>query len=151
MPVYTEQVELSQVGSIFLGIEQQFMGIDYSETLRDVIPDLEKDEQGQFAGEMSANGTKWPPLSDTTIAIKGHDTILVDTGRLKSSLVGQTPDSIRETSHRGLLFGTSVPYSIFHDKPTANRPQRQHVGIGEQTVETIVNKIADATVNALKE
>lgn len=150
MSVPAEQVELQHLGSVFIGIENQFLGIDYQETLQEFIPELQKAELGQFGGESNAVGDAWKALAPSTIKKKGHDQILFETGRLESSLVGKTGDSIQETTHRGLIFGTSVPYSIFHDVGTERLPIREHVGMDEQTLDKLVNALADATVEGLK-
>ena len=66
------------------------------------------------------------------------------------SLAGPSADAIRETTHRGLIFGTSTPYAMFHQKGTSNIPQREHVGINEEILDKIVEAVAAQAVEAMK-
>jgi phage gpG-like protein len=148
---HKQQVEgIASLGGVFVEIEQQFINADYSETLEPFLRVFEGTHAAGFAAEASPSGSKWRPLSPRTIKRKGHGIILYETGRLKASLIGATGDSVRAVSHRGLLFGTEVPYSIFHQDGTSRLPQREHVGINDETCQSVVDAIADAVVETLK-
>ena len=95
-------------------------GIKY---LRDTI-DLFFTRQGGPDGP-------WPPLSDFTIAQKGHSRILEDTNRLYNSLTETTPDSIIRVTHNSLEFGTRVPYAASHELGDGI-PRRGFMPYGEQ-------------------
>lgn len=102
-----------------------------------------------FAGQHAPSGDPWAPLAPATVKRKGHSTILVDTGRLRGSLRDQThADGIRETfdewpGQAGFIFGTEVPYSVFHLEGTARAPARPHVGIEERTLDRLAELAAD--------
>lgn len=148
---HRQQVEgIAALGGIFIEIEQQFINADYSKTLEPFLKVFEGTHAAGFAAEANPVGSKWKPLSPRTVKRKGHGIILYKTGRLKASLIGATGDSVRAVSHRGLLFGTEVPYSIFHQDGTSRLPQREHVGINDETCQSVVDAIADAVVETLK-
>ena len=73
----------------------------------------------------------WQPLSDYTIAQKGHARILEDTHRLEESLTRTTPDSIIRVTDSSLDFGTRVPYAIEHERGD-HVPRRGFMPYGEQ-------------------
>ena len=158
---------LTELGGIFLEIDQAFTDADYKPTLASFLPELEKFEEGLFNSQSAPDGTPWAPINPKTAAAKGPEGfgILFDTGRLMSSLVGQTDDSIRDIYDHGLTFGEDVPYSIFHQDgytpmrgqgtfgegvPFASVPARPHVGVNDEILDRFCGKIADATVEALK-
>lgn len=150
MVLKTEEIaDPAFLGSIFLEVEQAFLAADYTSTLEPFLSHLEGSHASHFAAQSNPIGTPWAPLAASTIARKGHDTILVETTRLKSSLTGKTQDSIRAVSHRGLLFGTEVPYAIFH-QDGGRLPKREHVGMNNETTQQIVDAVADRTVEELK-
>jgi len=148
--VAEELDDLRYLGGVFAGVEAQFRDLDYTETLRGFMPVLQQEEARQFSQQADAAGRAWPKLSPVTIARKGHDRILVETGRLRASLESQNGDSVRATSHRGLLFGTAVPYSIFHQTGGRRLPQREHVGMNSEACDKLTATVADATVRGLK-
>lgn len=112
---------------------------------------------GYFLSATGPSGAKWPPLATSTIEKKGHNTILVDTGRLVGSLNSPTGggDAIRETvddfggAGAGFSFGTAVPYSVFHDRPIGQK-HRQHIGIDENYFSGIVDRSMDYALEGLK-
>lgn len=124
---------------------------DYTPVFRKVMVDLEEYHDFYFQEEISFEGQKWQELAPLTIEAKGHDTILVDTGRLKASLIGDTGDSIREivgeANTPGFRFGTSVEYAIYHQVGTkqygGNLPARPMVGVPEAAVEKIFEDVQD--------
>ena len=150
MPVYTEEVPIEQFGRILLEVEADFREIDFEPTMKKMLPVLEAGEASAFANESTPGGAAWKPLAPATVARKGHSKILIETGRLKKSLTGGGGDAVRATSHRGLVFGTSVPYAAYHQSGTTRIPQREHTGMSEATLNQIVNAVADAAVEALK-
>lgn len=150
-PTVKQQIEgVRALGGVFVEIEEQFKAADYTRTLTPFLDLLQRTHAEGFSTQSNPVGRKWKPLAPSTIKRKGHGIILFETGRLKSSLIGATGDSVRAVSHRGMLFGTQVPYSIFHQNGTSRLPQREHVGMNDETCQQIVNAVADATVEALK-
>lgn len=85
-----------------------------------ILRDLRQMEVHEFASEGSFFGEAWSELSPAYAAWKRKRfpgrKILVRTGRLRSSVVQQTGDSIAEVSKKGLVFGTLVEYAGYHDR-----------------------------------
>ncbi|MEM7515548.1 MAG: phage virion morphogenesis protein [Planctomycetota bacterium] len=95
---------------------------------------VESQIEQRFLDEVAPNGQPHPALAASTIRQKGHARILQDTNRLLHSLTDSGhPDAvvevIDEPGQGGLSRGTDVPYSAYHNTPTANRPARPHVGL----------------------
>ncbi|WP_169314853.1 phage virion morphogenesis protein [Rubinisphaera brasiliensis] len=148
-----EQIDdIRYLGGIFVDIEEGFKNADFTKTVEAFFPVLEQSHAKGFQEARSSAGDNWPALAPSTVKRKGHDTILVDTGRLKQSLASQTQHSVREVSDRGrgALFGTQVPYSIFHQQGGGRLPQRQHVGITNADEEILSDRVADFAVESLK-
>lgn len=144
-----DEVPLEQFGRILLEVEADLREADYEPTLEDFIPVLEAGEATAFQSGTEPGGAAWVPLAESTIRKKGHGIILVETEKLMKSLTSGGGDAVRETTERGMIFGTSVEYSSFLEDGTSRMPARPHVGMSEGTLEQLVNAIADATVQAL--
>jgi phage gpG-like protein len=147
-----ELSEARELGGIMVLIEQDFKKADYQKTMESFLPVLTDSHKSRFEQQVNPAGTPWKPLAQSTVRRKGHDKILFETGRLKASLSRRTSDSVREVSPRGqgLLFGTTVPYSSFHDDGRGV-PRRQHVGMNEQQLQEFVDAIADHAVQEIKD
>lgn len=141
------------LGDVFDSIAIQFQEVEYTEPLSDAIKTLEQQHEVMYANGQDSNGDAWAPLAPSTIAKKGHDTILVDKKKMRASLVSETGDSIRDIVSEGRIagavFGTDLEYAGFHVEGTARMPARPPVGISEETIETVTNKVADHTVAAI--
>lgn len=129
------------------GLFQRGMRGDYTPVLRKIMLDLQDRHRGLFDFESAPTGEPWPELAESTIERKGHDRILYESGRLLASLAEETGDSIREivsdVETPGFSFGTSVPYSIYHQYGTQTLDQREHVGANDNMVDQMVEDIAD--------
>jgi len=95
-----------------------------------VVADLQNTIRQYFRRQGGPYGS-WQPLAASTVARKGHSTILWETGRLMRSLWGVTPDSIRDESALRLRFGTRVPYAKFHETGTQHMPARNFMVQGQ--------------------
>lgn len=146
----SEEIDISQWPDWWKSLDAQFRAINYEPAMISFLGVLETAHQGYFDRSESPGGDPWPPLAPYTVRRKGHDTILVETGRLRSSLTRRGRDAIRETSHRGLIFGTEVPYAYFH-QDGEGVPQREHVGMNEETLQILLDDVLDATVEGLKQ
>ena len=140
--------------ALYLEMGEEYDETDYEPLLREILQDLQVQHGIYFNTETSPSDVKWPGLSTSTIQRKGHDTILYDTGRLKASLESQSQDSIRVVSvgegpEDFVVFGTSVPYSYFHQEGTRRMPQRMHVGINETIMDIFAEKAADTVADSL--
>lgn len=151
------QQELSDIGflgGVYVEIEEAFKAASFVDPLTDFLEVLEEQHGEMFDNERDSNGNGWAELAPSTIAAKGHDTILVDTGKMKASLVGSSGDSIRdviaEGGNQGLVFGTSDEKAHFHQEGTSRMPARPPVGIEEGKIDLLCNALADLLVEQLK-
>ncbi len=141
------------VDKAFLGIyeeiEKTLAEADYSEALRDqVVPILAAEHEEYFNREAGPDGP-WAPLSPATVKAKGFDTILIETNRMRSSLLFSGNDHIEDISQAGLTWGTSDPKAAFHQDGTEKIPARPFVGASEETVDKIAEVIADAAAELI--
>ncbi len=153
MAVAKERIDdLRFLGGIYQEMENQYGDADYTEPLDGFLGELEQAHEDYFSTGSGPSGEAWPALKPSTVAAKGHGIILVDTHDLEQSLgSGGGGDAIRRTTHRGLIFGTGVPYSIFHQEPDAGAlPRREHVGMDDELTQIAVDAVADHTVESLK-
>lgn len=111
-----------------------------------ISENLEEQHGGMFTRGQDADGNRWAPLAPSTIAKKGHGTILVDKGDLMNSLVGNNQNAIRDIYDREMHFGTSDPKAIYHDQGTRKMPARPPVGISEETLDQAAEHCADRAV-----
>lgn len=122
---------------------------DYEGLLGLFLLEMEEHHAQWFAGQHAPGGSSWPALAPATVKRKGHSTILVDTGRLKQSFQGGS-DAFRkiigEGLNHGLSYGTMVPYSIYHQDGMGHLPQREHVGINNEILSDMTERVADRTV-----
>jgi phage gpG-like protein len=124
----------------------------YEHRMDELVPLIQDCEAKAFHEGREPGRTPWAPLAPSTIARKGarsgiigpHSTILVDTGRLFESLTidDGTSDTVWITGDNFLTFGTSVPYSIFHETGTSRMPARPAVGVNDETVDLIGAMVA---------
>jgi phage gpG-like protein len=89
-----------------------------------VLTTLRRMEEIHFDSEGGVFGGKWPPLAPGTLLAKerkgyGSNPILTRTGKLRNSLTkrGKKNGSIVKTTPFSILFGTSVPYAVYHQQP----------------------------------
>ena len=88
-----------------------------------VLKTLRSAEDLQFSTEGAAFGGDWPPLAPSTLAAKeraglGNRPMMVRTALLRNSLTTRAAGSIAEVSRFALVFGTSVPYAVYHQQTT---------------------------------
>lgn len=110
------------------------------------------EEQFETEGSRTSG---WAPLSPRYAAWKmaqvGNQPILVFTGRMKKSLIGEGPDSIREADRDQLRWGTSVPYAIFHQRGTSRMPQRRIIDLTEQDRQDLMKALQRFMVGSKEE
>jgi phage gpG-like protein len=109
---------------------------------------LEEEHGVRFALEVDPEGTPWTPLSQYTVKKKGHAIRLLEAGRLRGSLRDQKhADGIRQTwdewPNAGLIFGTDVPYGMFHETGGPNLPRRPFMGMAERSLDLFTEHTAD--------
>jgi phage gpG-like protein len=94
---------------------------DQSPALRNIADDLREMIAAQFATEGRAGGTPWAPLADTTLRKSrgSRSGILNLNGALRGSLVERAaPGHVEELDAQSLLFGSRLPYALFHQTGT---------------------------------
>ena len=148
--------KFDELPKVYDEISEQFEALEYTDTLEDEVVHLMDLHQGFFDQEEDPNEQAWYPLADSTIAKKGHEMILFETGALESSLTepgaaGQLVDFINEQITL-LIFGMDIEYADLHMEDSAenNRPARPMVGVTDRYVDDLSDRIADATVAGLK-
>lgn len=147
--------DLGQLEGIIKDIATDFRAIRYRDILGVFSDELESTHDEYFNQDQNPGGRPWAPLAPSTVRRKGHDTILEETGRLRQSLTQKSSDAIRsvwEQAHdQGLVFGTEVPYTIFHQEGTTNMPDRKPVGVNRKKADEWAQRVADDTVRKLAE
>jgi phage gpG-like protein len=94
---------------------------DNSEALATVADDLRAMIAEQFATEGASGGAPWVPLAPSTLrkARRTRAGILDSTGALLGSLIDPgAPGHVEVMSGQELLFGSALPYAIFHQTGT---------------------------------
>jgi phage gpG-like protein len=87
-----------------------------------ISEELRRRIREQFLTQGEAYGQHWLERKRETRGSQGKP-ILFRTGRLKQSFL-EGPEHIEETHDTALLFGSRVPYAIFHQLGTRNMPAR---------------------------
>lgn len=123
-------------------------------TWQSVIEILQEMERGFFASSSGPDGEPWAQLSPATVKKKGHSIILRETYELMAGLTGHSGTSVRETTPTMLEFGTSRDWAWVHqagsERVTASGrqwiPQRMMVGLTEESINDVLDVVADAAV-----
>lgn len=127
----------------------------WSNFLGEMFKDLEAMHARYFASESSPGGAPWQALSPYTIAKKGFDRILHESGALFNSLGQRGPGAIRNVRHRELVFGTSVPYAKYHMtgfrniRTNTRVTARPFLGVTGGDVRELSERLAEAIIKKL--
>ncbi len=147
----TDSMGRDQLDALFHDLEVTWRRIDYEPVIIAALELIADGERAAFDAGTSPGGESWAANAPSTIRRKVHGIVLFESGALERSLVTVGgPDNIHETSHRGLLYGTEVPYSLFNQEGTSRIPARKHVGMNAQLLDAIVEEVADFAVENLK-
>jgi phage gpG-like protein len=102
---------------------------DLSEPFREIVKDFYKVEKKQFESEGGYGSGGWQPLSPRYAAWKAKKhpgrPLMVVSGLLKESLLGENPYSIENVTPKSMEVGTVVNFAIYHQKGTSKMPARQ--------------------------
>jgi phage virion morphogenesis protein len=99
-----------------------------------------------YRSKKSPDGADWAPLADSTVDIKGHDTILYETGNLGRSIHVDAQD------RSGFIIASDAPYAYYMQngvKRTGGMikgkrvPARPFMGISERNVKVISKMLKD--------
>lgn len=143
--------DLEQLDDVLLDCKQRLENADYTETLEPFEEEIAQQQVDLFANECDSSLVGWAQSKPSTTARQSQESILVESGRLKVSLteIGG-PGNVNESNSRGLMFGSNVEYSFFHQLGTSRMPARPPVGLSEQLIDELANTIADSAVQKLK-
>lgn len=123
---------------------------DYQPMLEEFQRVIAHGEAEAFLAQSTPGGVAWDKLADVTIQRKGHDVILVETSALLVSLVDiNGPGNINMTMSHGLIFGTDVDYAMFHETGTSKMPARPVVGMSDETLDDLCERVAQTTIDSL--
>lgn len=144
----TDRIDDSHLVDLFESLATEIARFDYSKELGELLP---AEHEVMFSGEHDSNGHSRAPVGASTNRRKSHNRIPFDSVVLEGSLVSVGgPGNISKSPPRGLLFGTNVDYATFHQTGTSNMPARPPLGLSDETIDMLVNRVADATVAKLK-
>lgn len=151
-----------QLQDVYDAVAEDLNTTDYADWMVDELIRMAAFHRGLFQKSQSPTGEQWARNAPSTIRRKGHSRILRghpdNKYRLSRSLTERstrsTGDAIREMIQEQdgrayLAFGTAVEYSARHDQTRGRVPARRHVGINEQHLDGMVNRLADHIVNEL--
>jgi phage gpG-like protein len=129
---------------------------DYQPVLVEMVRDLRVLHGQYWDASKDPNGTPWPPLAAATVRYKGHDTILVDTEALLTSVTRATGDSILTLTgskrNHEVTMGTTVEYARYHMTGTRNKngtrrmPARPFMGVNDAVANAMADRVADFTI-----
>jgi phage gpG-like protein len=139
------EVDVSELEAAYSGINDALENADYRQPMKEeVAPALAKAHEAYFNAEAGPAGP-WAPLAQSTINAKGFDTILIENGNMRSSLLFEgAANHIEEVSEAGLTWGTSDPKAAFHMEGTRIMPARPFVGVTDPLADEIAEIIGNA-------
>lgn len=97
-------------------------------------------------------GLRWPQLSEKYAIRKEMQypgqPILVRTGRLKESMTSEGAEgNINIIAKTSAIFGTTVPYGIYHDKGGDKIPKRNFSDISQRRRDIWIKQIEDSLIH----
>lgn len=148
---------LDQIQPYVDRLAKDFQAIDFQPFGRLEQFELAYTHAQYFATNTGPDGNAWPPLAPSTIKRKGHNKILIETGRLIQSLTeqisGGAGEAIRDVvvmhDETDIIFGTMVEYSGLHDQAVGSRPARRHVGVNDQFLDGFCDRLIRYAFNEL--
>lgn len=153
-----ETIELTQDAwqGVLDGVVEEFATTPLREFAEGQVAIVERDNDERLRNAVGPNGGAWAKLAPSTVAKKGHDLILVDTGALGRSLLhSNDSDAVVEVfdepGRAGFSRGTSVEYAGFHMSGTARMPARPMVGLEPEYIDALSEDFADTLIDNLKQ
>lgn len=121
--------------------------------LRDEFWRIEK-EQFDSEGGKGASG-RWKSLSSryNKQKIKRYGSgkkILEASGDLVSSLTGNNPGSYYRTTKKEFAIGTTLPYSVYHQRGSGNLPKREPISISDAQKRSMMKVIQKSLISELR-
>jgi hypothetical protein len=141
---------LSISGEMFADVAGVVERTDYSALLREFRYSIANEKAEMFENQSDVHGNPWASLAESTIQKKGHDTILVETGALRTSLVDVDGEgNFNEVDSHSLTYGSLVPYALVHESAYGNRPARPTLGISAELMAEFEQKVLDRTIEEM--
>jgi len=91
---------------------------DFTEPFEEMVGVFTAYQRQVWATQGAESGSAWAALQPSTVARKGHDVILVDTGALRQDML---KPGIKEVSARRLALGTRLAYAGYHQTGFTDR------------------------------
>jgi phage gpG-like protein len=163
MPTTYHLTRHSDLQEVYDDVSEDIDAVDYQEWMAGELVRMADLHRSYFARQAGPSGAAWPKNAPITIKRKGHSRILrgipSNNFRLSKSLTERTTtttgDAIRNAIQTDtaayMTFGTSVEYSEIHDRGTGRIPIRQHVGLNEEHINGMVDRLADEITKQLAE
>lgn len=124
--------------------------LDFSTSFESVSDMLAETHSGYFNDQADPNAIPWKPLSPATVKKKGHPIILIETNKMRSSVVNRKhANHVERTTKSGLDWGTNEEKAEWHQEGTDRVPQRQFIGWNESAIQSAAETMADVTVDLL--
>lgn len=161
----------NDLADVFKDIENDINDMDFKEPLNDFTETLDQKHQEYFDTSKGPSGEPWLDWRWRQIDSSDSHPTLDDSGTLRASLREGGLGHVEDVSGNSLVWGTSIVYAGIHNfggtvttrVPLVGRggvgylpagsvltiPQREHVGINDQTLQKLVDDIADSTVEAM--
>lgn len=156
--------DLDEASEYILRIIDDLSHIDFSEVMQSELEDLEAVHQSYFDAQAGPRGEGWEPwFWRPTWAPSDHPTLEI-TGHLRQSLTIGGIENFSFFDRNSLEFGTTVDYAGIHNfggevtftedmvgrdgsgfkrrGSSVQIPQREHVGMSEEYVSGVVERIA---------
>jgi len=106
-----------------------------TEPFKEISEDFKKIEQKQFDSEGSYGGQGWAKLSTNYAEWKAKNypgaKILVQSGLMKGSLMGENPYYLENIQPLYMEVGTRIPWAIYHQTGGGKLPQRKIINLTE--------------------
>ena len=137
-------------GDMFADVADVVERTDYSALLREFRYSIAREKAEMFENQADVHGNPWAPLAESTIKKKGHETILIETSALRTSLVDVDGEgNFNEVDSHSLTYGSTVPYALVHEQAHGNRPARPTLGMSESLTAEFEQKVLDRTIEEM--
>lgn len=116
--------------------------------------DAKKELGAMMVAQVSPDGTPYRPLSPVTIALKGHDRALYETGAMEASLIGSGDGHIEDVTNDSVTLGTAHekrgrPVAAIHQFGEGRIPARPFVGVNEDMVDDAAELVAGEIIQQI--
>lgn len=162
MPTTYHLTSHDQIQDVYDALAEDINATDYQDWMGSELVRMADLHRSFFQRETGPDGARWKPNTPATIKAKGHGRVLRghpdNTYRMSRSLTDRTTrttgDAIREMAQTDtaayMSFGTSVEYSARHDVGGARLPIRRHVGLTDEHVNDMVERLGDEIIKQLQ-